>query len=240
MSAPRVSDATSRLERRRREQRTARLIRVAGWSLAGLLAAAAVYLFAFSPVFAAQQVTVAGADVLTKAQVREAAGVTVGTPLARVDIAAAADAVAGLPPVAEVEVARSWPDAVTITITERTPRLALPDGDGYLLADASGVVFDRVDKAPAGLVQVVADSQARGLLVDVGTVFSALSEATAKKVARIEAPTQDSIELRLRDGRRVIWGSAEQSAVKSQVLDHLLGMSGRIFDVSAPSFPTRR
>lgn len=240
MSTPRVSDATSRLELRRRQQRTARLIRIVGWSVAALLAAAAVYLFAFSPVFATQQVTVSGADVLTKAEVRQAAGVAVGTPLARVDIAAAADAVAGLPPVAEVEVSRSWPDAITITITERKPRLALPDGDGYLLADANGVVFDRVDKAPATLVQVVADSRARGVLVDVGTVFSALSDATAAKVARIEAPTQDSIVLRLRDGRRVIWGSAEQSDVKSQVLDHLLGMSGRIFDVSAPSFPTRR
>ena len=78
------------------------------------------------------------------------------------------------------------------------------------------------------------------MLVDVGTVFSALSGATAAKVSRLEAPTRDGIVLRLRDGSRVVWGSAEDSALKSQVLDALLPLGGTVFNVSAPGFPTRR
>lgn len=236
----RVSDATTRLELRRRRQRKTRIVRVVAWSMVGVLAAAVVVIFGFSPVFATQQVRVNGAEVLTVDQVRQASAVAVGTPLARVDINDVADRVAGLPAVAEVQVVRSWPDAVDITITERTPRLALPDGQGYLLADGSGVVFRKVAKAPSGLVQVVADASARNLLVDVGTVYSALSKSTAAKLSRIEATSPDGIELKLRDGRQVMWGGPDQSELKSAVLDKMLTMSGRVFDVSAPGFPTRR
>ena len=44
----------------------------------------------------------------------------------------------------------------------------------------------------------------------------------------------------LRSGIRVFWGSAEQSELKSQVTDLLLEGDGKVFDVSAPTHPTRR
>jgi len=59
-------------------------------------------------------------------------------------------------------------------------------------------------------------------------------------VARLEATSTDGIALKLLDGSRVIWGSAEQSALKSEVLDALLPLGGTQFNVSAPGFPTRR
>jgi cell division protein FtsQ len=135
---------------------------------------------------------------------------------------------------------RTWPDTLQIGVVERRPRLAIPAAGGYLLADASGVVFQSVAEAPSGLVMVVAPTTNRQLLVDVGTIFSSLSVDTAAKVVRLEAPTQDGVQLVLRDGARVVWGSAEQSALKSQVLDGLLPKGGRVFDVSAPGFPARR
>jgi cell division protein FtsQ len=139
-----------------------------------------------------------------------------------------------------VTVSRDWPDAIRIAVTERKPRLAIPAGGGYLLADAAGVVFQAVSTAPSGLVVVEADPNSQRVLVDVGTVFSALSTQTAAKVSRLEAPTRDGIVLRLRDGSRVVWGSADDSALKSQVLDDLLPLGGSVFNVSAPAFPTRR
>lgn len=125
-------------------------------------------------------------------------------------------------------------------VTERKARLAIPAGGGYLLADATGVVFEAVATAPSGLVVVAADPADQQVLVDVGAVFSALSPQTAAKVSRLAAPSRDGIELRLRDGTRVIWGSAEDSALKSQVLDELMPLGGTEFNVSAPAFPTRR
>jgi cell division protein FtsQ len=151
-----------------------------------------------------------------------------------------ADRVAGLPPVAGVTVTRDWPGTIRIAVTEREPRLAIPAGGGYLIADATGVVFEALSDRPSGLITVDADPAQQQVLVDVGTVFSALSPKTAAKVSRLAAPSRDGIELRLVDGSRVIWGSAEDSALKSEVLDSLMALGGTEFNVSAPAFPTRR
>lgn len=240
MSNTGVADATARLQLRQRGDRRRRGLRWLAVALALALLLGAGYVVGFSPILSARAVTVSGAKVLTKTEVLAAAGVVVGTPLARLDPGEVADRVAGLPPVAEVTVTRDWPDLVRITITERKPRLAIPAGGGYLLADAAGVVFQAVQSAPSGLVVVDADPNLRQVLVDVGKVFSALSPATAAKVSRLQAPSRDGIVLRLKDGSRVVWGSAEQSTLKSQVLDELLPQGGRTFDVSAPAFPTHR
>lgn len=235
-----VSDATSRLQLRRRDRQRRRWLRWLAGGLIGMVLLGAGYLIAFSPALSARAVTVAGAKVLTKGEVLGAASVAAGTPLVWVDPAQVAERVSGLPAVAEVTVTRNWPDRVAIAVTERKPRLAIPAGGGYLLADASGVVFQAVESAPSGLVVVEADPNQQRVLVDVGTVFSALSSKTAAKVSRLEAPTRDGIRLRLRDGSRVIWGSAEDSTLKSRVLDDLLPLGGTEFNVSAPAFPTRR
>ncbi|MFZ0530959.1 MAG: FtsQ-type POTRA domain-containing protein [Propionicimonas sp.] len=235
-----VTDATSRLELRRRDDRRRRWRRrlLAGAALALLLGSG--YVIGFSPVLAVASVQVSGAKVLSKAEVLAAAAVTPGTPLAWVDPGQVAERVSGLPPAAEVTVVRDWPRTVRIEVTERRPRLAIPAGGGYLLADASGVVFEAVATAPSGLVVVAADPSEQKVLVDVGTVFSALSSRTAAKVSRLEATSADGITLRLKDGSRVFWGSAEESALKSEVLDALLPLGGTVFNVSAPAFPTRR
>ena len=235
-----VTDATSRLQLRRRDQRRRRGRHWLVGALALALAMGAIYLVGFSPALSARAVTVNGAKVLSRTEVLDAAGVAAGTPLVWVDPAKVAERVSGLPAVAEVTVSRDWPDRVHIVVTERKPRLAIPAGAGYLLADVTGVVFQAVENAPSGLVVVEADPNSQQVLVDVGAVFSALSSPTAAKVSRLEAPTRDGIVLRLRDGSRVVWGSAEDSALKSQVLDALLPLGGTVFNVSAPGFPTRR
>ncbi len=235
-----VTDATNRLKLREQRRKRASARRVVVWVVVVLLAGGVGYLFAFSPVMAVQQISVSGNAVLSEAQVLDAAKVSIGTPLALIDPGKVADRIATLPAVAGVTVSRRWPNALQIDITERQPRLAIPIEGGYQLADATGVVFQEVATAPSGLVVVSAPSNDQQLLVGVGQVFSALTPGTAAKVSRLVAPTRDSIELRLSDGRQVFWGSAEQSELKSKVLDDLLPLGGKVFDVSAPAFPTRR
>ena len=238
-SAP-PTDATTRLLLRRREVRRRRWLKWLVAALVVLAVAAGVYVVAFSPVLAVSRVTISGTDVATEEDVAQAAAVAPGTPLVRVDVAGAADRVAGLPPVAEVSITRQWPDEVRIDVTERKPRLAIESGTGFLIADAAGVVFDTARSMPKGLVRVIADPDDQQTLVDAGVVFSALSGKTADKVTVIVAPGRDSLSLRLRGGARVFWGSAEQSELKSQVLDVLLKQEGSVYDVSAPAYPTRR
>ena len=237
-SAP--TDASSRLLRRRRQVRRRAWLR---WLVTGLAVAAlagAVYLVGFSPVLAVARVGIAGTDITTPEVVSAAAAVPLGTPLVRLDVAGIAERVAGLPPVAQVSVTRRWPDAVDIEVTERVARLAIESGSGFLIADADGVVFDTAKSLPKGLVRVQANPRDQQTLVDAAVVYSALSPATAKLVATIQARGRDAITLRLRDGTRVLWGSAEQSELKAQVIDVLLKEGGSVFDVSAPAYPTRR
>lgn len=235
-----VRDATARIDLRRKQGRRRRATTLALAGLAVAVVAALVYVVGFSPVLAVEDVQVAGTKVATADEVRQAAAVSRGTPLVQVDVAAVAERVSGLPPVAQVSVSRQWPHRVRIEVVERVPRLAVKAGTGYLVADAAGVVFDSSKSLPKGLIRVEADPKEQGVLVDTGAVYSALSAALAGKLETIEARGRDSITLHLNDGVRVFWGSVEQSELKSQVIDALLPQGGKIFDVSAPSHPTRR
>ncbi|MGB7962194.1 MAG: FtsQ-type POTRA domain-containing protein [Propionicimonas sp.] len=238
--SPSAVDATARLELRRRHDRRRRWWHWALAGLAGLVVAGLVWLVVFSQVLAVTEVVVRGTKVTTRAEALGAAQILAGTPLVMVDVAAAADRVAGLPAVASVWVRRDWPNRIEVSMTERTPRLAIPSGTGYLVADASGVVFDTAMALPHGLIQVEADPDVQQLLVDAGTAYSSLSSGTAAKVSRISADGKDSLSLRMRDGSRVFWGSAEQSPLKAQVLEALMSRGSGSFDVSAPSHPTKR
>jgi cell division protein FtsQ len=60
----------------------------------------------------------------------------------------------------------------------------------------------------------------------------------AKKVVRIRANSIDSIELDLKSGSIVKWGSADEPEFKAAVLDALLSRRAQIYDVSAPELPT--
>jgi cell division protein FtsQ len=211
--------------------------------LAGLVVlvlAVAGWLVAFSSVLAARTVEVRGTQILAVDDVRAAAGVRLGAPLARQDLQAVADRVATLKPVSHVEVTRSWPRTVVIEVRERTPLLAVRQPDGVLLIDASGTGYDTVSAAPAGVLPTEADVTNGPLLSQLGTVATALPPELKAKVRLAKAVTADSIRLTLADGDTVVWGSAEQSALKAQVTAALLKRQGTTYDVSAPHSPAVR
>ena len=62
----------------------------------------------------------------------------------------------------------------------------------------------------------------------------------ARQVDHVEVATVDQISLVLRDGRTVVWGSAEESELKAEVLAPLLSSPGQTYDVSVPGQPTIR
>jgi len=97
-----------------------------------------------------------------------------------------------------------------------------------------------VSEVPHGLIPVAVAPSDRQLIADTGTVYSALNPAVQQKVSEIRATTRDSITIELESGVRVVWGSVDQSELKSQVLDALLPRKASVIDVSAPSNPTTR
>lgn len=205
-----------------------------------LAAALVVYLLWFSPVFAVERVDVSGVKVLTADQVRAEAAVPLGAPLAALDTGRIAARVAGLPAVADVRVGRRFPDAVVIAVVERTAVYQRQVGGAFFWVDSDGVPFRELDHAEAGIPLAIVDGDDTRLLADVATVVAHLPAEVRPRVTLIRAHGVDDIVLALEDGGRVIWGSADQSELKAQVLRALLAVEAKVYDVSAPGHPTTK
>lgn len=212
------------------------------WYLTGLgvalLVGLLVWLVWFSSVLSVRTVQVEGNAILTQAQVAEAAAVPLGTPLVRVDLDAVTQRVAGLQPVAAVKVTRSWPSTIKISVTERTPVYQLKtDAGNYGWVDSTGVLFFEQTKKRSDLVVVEVGEPSQRLLSDVATVLASLSPELTKRVTGVKAETPDQINLTLSGGATLVWGSADKSALKSQVATVLLEVKAKVYDVSSPETP---
>lgn len=206
-----------------------------------VVVAAAGYVVGFTGLLGVRQVTVTGVRALSADQVRAAAGVPAGRPLARVDTGAVADHVRALPGVERVAVARSWPGTLRITITERHGVAVVRRAGAYWLVDPDGVVFQRAAGRPKlpvlGLVDVRPDDPTSTAAL---AAVTALPPRLLAMVGTVRAATPEQVTLTLTDGRTVFWGGGEDSAAKASVLGALLSRPGRHYDVSTPSVVTVR
>lgn len=203
--------------------------------------AAGVWLVFFSRYVTADRVVVVGNASVGQLRVERAADVPTGTPLARVDLGAVRHRVEAIAAVRSADVSRSWPHTVRIDVTERTPVAVVETGQGLRSLDAQGVLFGGYAERPEGLplVQTRAGTR-REALAEAGRVVEALPAPLAGKVDRLEVASIDEIRLVLTNGRRVLWGTAQDSDRKAEVLAVLLKQKGNEIDVSVPGRPTTR
>lgn len=194
-----------------------------------------------TPLFEVKRIEVAGTSVLTPDEVAALGQDAVGGSVLGADLDAIATAVAGLAPVKSVEVARAWPDAVSVVVTEREPYMAVPvDEETFLMVDSEGVVFDEAAAAPGSIWRVeLAEPGPDDLAtMETLTVLQALPRAIADEVEHVEAPSPAGITLYLEDGRTLRWGDGSESEQKAEVADRLLAGGYEHVDVSAPDAPT--
>ncbi|MEU2349323.1 FtsQ-type POTRA domain-containing protein [Modestobacter sp. NPDC049651] len=213
-----------RARRRSRQQERRRRL-LTGAAVVVVAAGLVAWVVLGSSLLAVRTVRVDGVTALPADQVARASGIRTGTPLVRVDTAAAAARVRELPQVAGVAVDRGWPHTVVVTVTERVPVAVVVAGDRRELVDRDGIVFDTVTgDPPAGVVPLdVArpgpdDPATRAALAAV----TALPREVRAQVTGVVAHTPDDVTLTLTDGRSVLWGSADRTARKAQVLSALL------------------
>ena len=223
--------------------RRRRLRAAAPWGIGALvvlIAGALVWLALQTSVMGVDLIRVTGARILSPDEVRSAAAVRSGTPLARVDTHAVAGRVAALAPVESVDVGRSWPNTLTIAVVERSAVAAVPQDKKFALVDRHGVAFLTVDERPDGLPQLrVAkpgpdDPQTQAGLRVLGDLTPQLRQVLVQVV--VDAPAR--IRLELAKGRVVVWGDATQGELKARVATALLTRSGTQIDVSAPEVVT--
>jgi cell division protein FtsQ len=239
-----VRVARKRFRRRQWSRRWLAWRRVLVAVLLVAVLAGAGWLVFFSPVLAVAGVQVEGTDVVSPGAVRRAAEVPTGTPLATVDLDSVTARVEGLVGVKRVDVSRSWPDKVRIAVTERKAVAVVePTQAGGKLrgTDATGVVFRTFDTRPQGLPVIrTGDKTGSDALAEAATVAGSLPPDLAARVRYVEVRTVDTIQLVLRSGRTVRWGSADDSVNKARVLAVLLRQKATFYDVSVPGQPVIR
>lgn len=193
-----------------------------------------------SPFLAVRTVSVTGVALLTEDQVREAADVPIGRPLARVDTDAVRRRVAALPAALAVRVSRGWPGTLHIAITERTPAVAVKADKVYRIYDANGVMFESVGSVPARvvLIEFPATDHPERPLRDALTVVASLTTQLRAELVKLVVNSPAGIVLMLRKDRVVTWGDAEQSDLKAKVATALLAQKGKQIDVSVPEIVT--
>jgi cell division protein FtsQ len=232
-------DATLPHRRLRRRLR-GRLRTVLVVALVVAVVLVAGWLVLFSSYLSAEQVRVTGEVSVAPARVRHVARVPLGTPLARVDTDAVRARVETISSVDSVQVSRSWPHTIDITITERTPVALVETDNGRRAVDAGGVLFP-VPPHHARLPLIRAGAATDTVsLREAARVAGAVPADIAHKVDHLELRSADDIRLVLRDGRTIVWGSAADSEVKARVVALLLRGKVRQVDVSVPGRPTTR
>ncbi|WP_128377679.1 cell division protein FtsQ/DivIB [Streptomyces cavernae] len=196
-----------------------------------------------------ERVTVSGTDVLTPAQVREAADVPIGSPLISIDTDAIADRLRRkLPRIDSIDVTRSWPDGIDLKVTERKPVLVVEKGGEFVEVDDEGVRFATVRTAPKGVPTLEITRGPAASLRRFGTerlareavrVVAVAPAAVGRDLRTVKVRSYDSISLELSGGRTVDWGSSEKSRAKAATLKALMKASpgARHFDVSVPTAP---
>ncbi|MFD1661161.1 cell division protein FtsQ/DivIB [Streptomyces caeni] len=202
-----------------------------------------------SPYLRVRHVSVSGTRVLTGAQVREAADVSLGSPLISLDTDAIEARVRRkLPRIASVDVVRSWPRGIRLNVTERTPVLLVGNRGKFDEVDKEGVRFATVPEPPKAvpvleLTPIPSPGTRRfgtdRLIREAVRVAQDIPAAVARDTRTVKVRSYDSISLELTGGRGVMWGSGEMGRAKAAALTALMKAAPRArhFDVSSPTAP---
>ena len=249
-SARRALTAAARERRRYERQEVRRFTKrsrrrritwaVVGGAVVALVAGIAVV--AYSPLMALREVRIEGAQRIPAAEVEAAFAGVIGTPLPLIDSGEVHAALRAFPLIETYATETIPPGTLVVRIVERTPVGVIDTGSGLELVDAAGVVIERPEAQPEGqpLIEVdggVADEGFRA----VAAVVRSLPADVRAQLTRVTAATADDVRLELAGGASVVWGSAEDSALKATVLARLVGAappdSVALYDVSAPTSP---
>ena len=219
-----------------------------GALIAAVLTAAFFAVLIFTPLLATRTIIVEGHSLLPEETAQAALAPLEGRPLTLITDDQVRELLADRPEVAEVTAAAEPPSTLRVEITERVPVAVLQQEGEYVLIDREGRRLSAVaDRAAAKLPLIDGGSDAvdSSVFATVTEVLAALPPEVLQQLDHASAPTVDSVELRLLNGRTVLWGSAEANAAKARALQALLGMPEqdppvKTYDVTAPNRPAVR
>ena len=214
-------------------------------------AALAVWVAFFSPLMAVDEVNLSGAKRTTAADVARVVGLDSSDNLLLLNTDEVANAVKALPWVKSATVDRKLPGTVKLTITERSPVMAVAIGQQRYLIDRRARVLEATESTEgvpvlAGLrtsLPRAGDRLSSTQLTSALEAFNAMPRKLQRDVQAVFAPTVERITFQLSDGVQVRYGAAEDMGSKNEVLKVLLSrlrLEGRgpvYIDVRVPTSP---
>jgi len=176
-------------------------------------------------VFDVRRIEVSGADHLHRPQIVRIAGISNATNALWLDEGAAERRLEAEPWIADADVHVSLPLTVQITVHERSP-VAVARGAVTSLMAADGTALGS-GRVPRGLP--VIDLGGAGSVEDIrpspvgaATVLGAMTPALRAQVARVRVLLDGTLELRLRGGPTVAFGTPEDAERKAVTIRWVL------------------
>jgi cell division protein FtsQ len=227
-----------RFTRRGRLRRIAWITGIASVVGLGLLAV----IVAYSPLMALREVRVEGVSRIPSSDVRDAFDDRIGTPLPLISTDEVQSTLSGFPLIETYSTETVPPGTLVVRIVERTPVGVVEGSSGFTAVDAAGVVIEEYDERPEALPLIAVEDGIRGdAFHSVGAVLRSLPADLLARVTTVTAETPDDVRFDLAEGATVVWGSPEESTLKSTVLVRLMAAappdSVDRYDVSAPLSP---
>lgn len=236
--------------------------------LIGLVVIAAVMVFLnFSPVLATKKFETTGNHLLSEKAVVKKLQPLKGTPLPRITDADVAELLAGESAISSSRIQIRLPDTLIVHLIEYDPVVVVTTtsdkNTSYALYNSLGQNIKTLTgkkEADGFKLPVVDSAQAtkdQNLFVTVTKVLGDIGPKLRQQMTSADAKTVDSVVLKLKDGREVFWGNAENEEKKRAVLEALMknetqrakqAASGKlkdykaakVFDVSTPDQPVLR
>jgi cell division protein FtsQ len=201
-----------RFTRRSRRRRITWLVSALSLLLVVGFVTGAVY----SPLLSLKTIRIEGASRVSAASVRAAVDGQIGRPLALVDFDSITRALGKFPLIRSFVTETVPPNTLVIRIAERAPIATLATSSGFAVVDPAGIVIESgADRQPGlPLIELGGSAQGSPAFVAAVGVLLALPADLLKKVDTVTAQTADDVTLTLATGQSVVWGSAEQSALR--------------------------
>lgn len=235
-----TADLTGVIRARRRQTWRRRLIAVG--IVIALIALVAVAWF--SPLLSLQKVQVSGSQLVDTDEVSSfVLDEQGGTPLPQVRPGTVEDSVLKEFPKAEAaSVHYSGPRSLKITITDRTPVIAIEGESGFRLYDSEAVDLGTVDKAPKKLTLLNGGGHQpdRQTVSAVIRFMGELRPELRRQLVTIEAKDAMSLKGTLDTGKqkaKVVFGDSADSSLKVATAAQLAAEGRTEIDVSVPSVP---
>lgn len=232
-----------------RKEGIRRLWVVAALTLIATLAIGAIAI-ANSSWLDIESVTVVGAQRASPQHIITASAIEQGEPLVEIDLDASAQAVEGVPWVADADVRRHWRGDVVIEVTERIGIAAFPTSERFAMVDRTGQQLEVLPGRPEGFLSI-AGVDASGVpgqqVPPAGLAVIALIEAMTPDIAAVTSGVvidDGELMVDLAVGGRATFGDERALAEKLIALETVLARVDlqcvALIDVRVPTAPTVR